>query len=251
MPMKNCNINEEQRSAAMKFSMITGVLFLLLVQSGLAQQRVVEKSFVAGNSEVVRLDLKFGELITVKAWDKNEVSFRAEIDINGGKLNDALLVNFADKTGYLHVQAKYDKEKIRKGRIEDCPDEDYSTYSWNNGDHYAVCSKIRYTIYIPREAELKVETISADIELIDLRGPVQAKSISGFVDLSWPENAGADISLKTISGEAFTDLETLSIPHKKKWPVVGYELNGTIGAGGKRITLESISGNIYLRKSGT
>lgn len=226
------------------------ISFFMLVGSGIAQQRVVEKSFPVNNKGKVDLDLKFGEAITVKAWDKNEVSFRAVIQINSGKLNDALILDFKENDQGLSVRADYDKTLIKQGRREDCPEKHNASYYWNdNRDHTVVCSDIVYEVFVPRNTDLRVESISSDIELIGVHGPVYAKSISGFVDLSWPESQGAELSMKTISGEVYSGLDNLAMNnHKGGSPLVGYELRGSIGAGGPRVSLESISGNIYLRK---
>lgn len=223
--------------------------FVFAAHQGFAQNRIIEKTFEADEEQKVRLDLKFGNQIVVKAWDREDISFRAEIEINSGNLNEALLLDFKEEQNYLLVQSNLDEKQVKRGRIEDCPNRGYTTHHWNNGDDYAVCYKIKYVVYVPKQVELDIETISADIEMADLAGPIDARSISGFVDLAWPGQYGADISVKTISGEAFSDLDNLDFPHKKAWPIVGYELNGKIGSGGPRVRLESISGNIYLRKT--
>lgn len=229
---------------------LLGLLIGLLISAQAhAQRRVEEKSFNVLTNQKVKLDLKFGDHIIVKAWDKKEVSFKAVIEINGGKLNDALLLSYADKDPKeLRIGADFDKERIKAGKCGDCSGN--STFSWNNhGNGYVICSHITYEIYVPRSADVDVESISSDIELAGLDGPVYAKTISGFVDLSWSERRGADISMKTISGEAYSDLDNLGFRNKKDTPpIVGYELLGTVGRGGPNLHLESISGNIYLRK---
>ncbi len=216
-----------------------------------AQPRVVEKTFSVEKDKMVMLNLRFGETISVKSWSNNEVAFKAVIEINNGKLNDALKLDFESDNG-LEIVSDYDKEKLRAGRREDCPDR-YSRYSWNNESdegNYVVCSKIKYELWVPSDVDLSVESISADIELSGLVGPVRAKTISGFVDLSWTSQHAADINIKTVSGGAFTDLDNLNFKNKKAHiPLVGYELKGTIGMGGPKIALESVSGNIYLRKA--
>ncbi len=229
------------------------VIVLVLVActvSSAQQQRVVERTFALEDGSEINLELKFGEVISVKAWDKKEVSFRAVIEINSGRLNDALLLDYDERDGRLAITADYDEDRIQEGRRGDCPDGHYSTMSWNRKDgEYAVCSNIIYEIYVPREVDLEVESISSDIELSGLQGPIRAKSISGFVDLSWPEQRGAELSMKTVSGEVYSGLDNLNLLNKKgAVPLVGYELKGSIGQGGPVVKLESISGNIYLRK---
>lgn len=225
------------------------IAYMVLGQA-LAQQRVVEKSFSLHESDKVELDLKFGDAISVKAWDKNELSFRAVIEINSGKLNDALILDFEEGNGRLAVSSDYDKALIKQGRKDDCPEKHYGSYFWKDkGNHSVICSDIVYEVFVPRNADLRIESISADIELFGVQGPVFAKSISGFVDLSWPESRGAELSMKTISGEVYSGLDNLAMNNRKGGaPLVGYELRGAIGQGGPRVSLESISGNIYLRK---
>lgn len=212
-----------------------------------AQQRILEKTFSADSDEKVRLNLRFGESIIVKGWDRNEVSFRAVVEINGGKLNNAFVANFSDGNDGIRIDTDFDKGKLKSGRASDCPD---SKYSWNHdGDHKVICSDITFEIYVPRNSNLELETIAADVELYNLNGPIDAKSISGYVDLSWPDKSGAEISLKTISGEAYSDLDNLTFRNRQEhFPHVGYELRGAIGSGGPMVKLESVSGDLYLRK---
>lgn len=238
------------RKKTMKRLMLLSITLLFIITPAVAQQRIVEKSFTVDGNQLLQLDLKFGETITVKAWDKNVVSFKANIEINRGKLNDALALDFDEQNGQLKISADYNHEMLKEGRLEDCPDR-YSSYYLNSDveGSYVICSEITYTLFVPANIKLNAETISGDIELIDLTGPIRAKSISGFVDLSWPDGKPADVNIKTISGEAFTDIEALELTNKKDHiPLVGYKINGKIGTGGPLVSLESISGNIYFRK---
>lgn len=226
--------------------LVAFVLGFMLLTS--AQSRIVERTFDVNKDDKISLDLRFGEIITIKSWNRNEVSFKADIEINQGKLNDALLLGFEHENGRLEIDADYDEQMLKRGRCEDCPDSNYTRYSWNNGAGYVACSRITYEILIPKKADLSVESISGDIELVDLVGPIRAKSISGFVDLSWPSGRPAEIDIKTVSGEAYTNLDELQFDNRKNMPMVGYDLKGRIGDGGPRVSLESVSGNIYLRR---
>jgi DUF4097 and DUF4098 domain-containing protein YvlB len=38
-------------------------------------------------------------------------------------------------------------------------------------------------------------------------GPVFAKTINGYVDMNWPQNKASDVSMKTINGELYSDLD--------------------------------------------
>lgn len=224
-------------------------LLLILASQSRAQTRIAERSFNISDKQTVELDLKFGQSINVKGWDNNEVSFRAVININNGRLNDALVLDFMEEENRLAVRSDFDNEILNQGRRTDCPGYEYPTFTWSDDDNRAVCSDITYEIYVPRDVDLKIESISSDIELTGLQGPIRAKSISGFVDLSWPVTRGAEISMKTVSGEVYSGIDQLNLHNKKGGaPLVGYELRASLGNGGPWVTLESVSGNIYIRK---
>lgn len=213
-----------------------------------AQPRIIEQSFDVNPNERIELNLKFGDHILIKAWDHPKVSFRATAELNGGRLNDALLVDF-QQDEMVQIDVDFDRVKMINGKPEDCPDNDYSFYNRNtDGKGYVICSEITYEIYLPRDADLFVETISADIELIGLHGPISAKSISGFVDMSWLARNGAELSMKTISGGVYSDLENIEFLRMGKHAPVGQNILVKAGNGDIPVRLESISGDIYLRK---
>ncbi|MBC7919719.1 MAG: hypothetical protein H7Z75_01375, partial [Ferruginibacter sp.] len=145
----------------------------------------------------------------------------------------------------ISVKTDFDQALIRQGKREDCPG---SHQSYSNGDGHYVCSKINYEVSLPRQADLRVETINGNIFIREAAGPVYAKSISGFLDVSWPDGKGANVALKSITGELYSDLDIDFGNQQAKNPIVGYLLKGTFNGGGPDVRLESISNNIYLRK---
>lgn len=231
----------------MKKIFATAILTIALLSPVLAQ-KIIEKTLPYSKDQKIDLNLRFGDKIQVNSWDKNEVYIKAEVDINNGKLDDALLVKFNTNAGEIKVDVDFDQELIKQGRPEDCPDNNH-TFSTNGKDRYVICSEINYQIYVPKGADLKMETISANIELKDVTGPVFAKSISGFVDMNWPSGKGASVSMKSITGELYSDLDINYTNKSKSVPIVGYTLNGTLNGGGPTVYLESISNDIYLRKA--
>lgn len=95
---------------------------------------------------------------------------------------------------------------------------------------------------------LTLRTVSGDVKLTDLgRSPVDATSVSGNVDVSWPSAQGAELNLKTISGEVYAD-PAVTFSNVKERSYVGYELHGSLGSGGPLITLHSVSGDVFFRK---
>ena len=235
----------------MKKILITVILMLAATSILVAQQKTVEKRFSTSNNQTLTLELKYGASITIEACDRNEINFAADVEINGGRLNELLKFTFDEQSNQLAITTDFNLDQPFESDVEDCPDQAYSTNIQKNDDKKVVrCSDINYKLFVPANINIAVESISADIELINFKVPIQAKSIGGFVDLSWPDGNPADFELKTISGEAFTDIEGLQFPDgRKTLPIVGYNIEAMIGGNGPQVSLESVSGNIYLRQT--
>lgn len=130
------------------------------------------------------------------------------------------------------------------------------------------------------KSAVDVKTLSADITFSDLSGPVMFHSISGDIegsftavnqtnptsisaisgdiDVALPGNTPAELALKTISGEIYTNFDIAFEKKKSKdtradeldviHSGIGGTTKGLINNGGVKISMESISGNVYLRK---
>lgn len=134
--------------------------------AGAANWKTVEKTVPAEAQGVVTISNTSGE-VKVTAWDRPEVSVRAEIeegvervdvDSDHGKINIAVIVP--------HVSA---------GRIE-----------------------ANLIVQVPRGSELHVSTVSADQLLVGTTGAQHLNSVSGDVNT---EIAGADLELRSVSGD--------------------------------------------------
>ena len=211
-------------------------------------QKIIDKKLPYESGKTVNLNLRFGDSIQVRYWDKPEVSVHMSVKINQNKLNDAFLVTSSTTSDEIILKTDIDKEKIKEGKGEDCPGQK-STWSTDDGkNRYYVCSVINYQVTLPRQAKLKLETINGNIDIQGATAAVAANTISGYVDMSWPKSKGANVAVKTITGEVYSDLDIDFSNKKDKNPIVGYLLEGKFNGGGPDVRLESISNNVYLRK---
>jgi hypothetical protein len=215
-------------------------LFTIRLQ---AQQKIVEKTMTLPADKRVDLRFDFGNSIKITAWDRKDASVKMTYSINGGRLNDALLADFKAENGVARIDVKFDRELLKTGRPEDCPDNQRNNYYNQDGVTVSTCQEIDYEVFVPRDADLTVESIHCSIELRGLTGPVRAKSIHGFVDMNWPSKKGAELTLKTVHGDVFSDL-AIEFPGKKD----EHRLTGSINGGGTGINLETIHNNVYLRQ---
>lgn len=158
------------------------------------------------------------------------------------------------------------------------------TVSYHSGE-YSYCAKIEYEVTLPAGTPLRITTLSGDVDLSGLNGAitaktvsgdlllsaltgplnvssvsgdvklnglggsaVEAKTVSGDVDLSWPPAQAAELSLKSITGEVYAD-PAVSFTNLKAKSYVGYQLHGSYGqGGGPLVKLESVSGDVFFRK---
>jgi hypothetical protein len=98
---------------------------------------------------------------------------------------------------------------------------------------------------------LVLSTISGDIEInfgvISVDKPVSVNSISGEIDITLPVKSAADIELQTVTGTMYSDFD-FSDNSKEMNRIGGNQLNYKLNGGGTRLSIVTVSSNIYLRK---
>lgn len=125
------------------------------------------------------------------------------------------------------------------------------------------------------KGEVEIMALNSQIEMKNISGPVVANatngnveivfskltldkpnsilSVNGYVDVSLPKDVGADLQLHTVNGEAYTDWEIdVDKDASVAMPVIAnmnmFNIEGTINGGGIPISIQSVNGDIYLRK---
>jgi len=98
-------------------------------------------------------------------------------------------------------------------------------------------------------------TTSGDITVIYAPSVVQDKpssisNISGVVDVTLPGNTKANLKMKSITGEIYSDLDLSLNPNKGSMKRLGggHTVEGAFNGGGVEISLNTISSDIYVRK---
>lgn len=229
---------------------------LLLNPVSSRAQKIIEKSAPVKAGERVELRLDHANRIHIRAGAGNQLSLRATVNINQNKLNDALQLDLGRAPeGGVAITSRLDQALITKSADTscDCP----NGHFWGNNSSgkdgkrrcSGVCLDVDYEISVPAAVELIVKTISGDIEITGLTGPVTAKSISGFVEAVWAPAARAELTLKTVTGEVYADPAIALAGDERTHSGIGYPVHGTIGGtGGAAVRLESVSGDIFFKR---
>jgi hypothetical protein len=195
-------------------------------------QRLIEKHFAFKPNQSIQLDLQIADSIRIITWNKNEVYAKASVDINDNKDNDVYLTEFNDEANMIEVKAKFDENK-KTGYNDSC---------------HCCCnykSKIYWDVYIPEQSDFSVETINGNIIIEGNTKEIKAHSISGFIDVSFAASRKADLKMSTISGTIYTDITMDKVSERNGGNAVDVAYNG----GGEDVDLETISGDIFLRKT--
>ena len=228
--------------------MKNGLLFALIIAAAMPAraQKIVEKHLDVKAGGSVQMNFQISDSIRIITWSKNEVYIKSSIDVNDNKDNDAYEMTFDGSGNAVEIRGNLKWKEGRGRRISIRKD---SAGNFNEDCCCDCHSEIVHEVYIPEGADFSVETINGNIVITGKPGAVRAHSISGYIDLAVaPERAGS-LEMKTISGTMYTNYDfpvDVHQPRRIGGGSVSTELNG---GRGKRIDLETISGDIFFRKA--
>jgi hypothetical protein len=227
----------------------TAMILVLMTHTVLLAQDVREMKLPWKSGQKVFLNLKFAEDISIEAWDKKEVFLKAVITINDGQLNQAHTMDSTISDSELSIETDFDNKLIPRNHWCDCNGNGVNQYNRNEGGKtMRVCSEIHYTVYLPAGADLKLETISGDVKIVNMKGILEAKTVSGKVDVTVPAGTKADVYLKSVMGRVTSDPD-LTILKDGLRPMLARKMEGKLNGGGKDLYLESVMGNVSLISS--
>ncbi len=203
-----------------------------LIAGILHAQTIIDKQFSFSQKQTVTLNIQFADSIRIIPWNKDEIDMHASVNINDNKDNDLYHWTFDDSGTGLSIKAKL-SEKDAKERFRNC-------------DCCCNDMQIYCEVHVPARAAISVETINGNIILSGMGNDIHVKTISGFIDLTAPSDLKADMEFKTISGMVFTDFALHPSNQHHSGPT---DFITSLNGGGNTVNLQTISGNIYFRKS--
>ncbi|MDP4223621.1 MAG: DUF4097 family beta strand repeat-containing protein [Bacteroidota bacterium] len=98
---------------------------------------------------------------------------------------------------------------------------------------------------------LVLSTISGDINIAYGNNvpdkPVSINAISSEIDITLPARTAANLELKTVAGAFFSDFDFTQTKDNLK-RIGGNDLAYALNGGGPKISITTVSGNVYIRK---
>ena len=95
------------------------------------------------------------------------------------------------------------------------------------------------------EAETVNGSIRAKMGNADWSGTLTFKSVNGSVEVELPDDLSADVRFKSLNGRISSDF-----PITISGNFVGRTAKGRIGGGGRELEIETVNGNVELKKAG-
>lgn len=237
----------------MKLYLLLGAFVAFLLGLNPAQaQKIMEKKAPLGPNQHLVLELSQATAIRITGGSGQEVRVKASVNINNNTLNDALLLNLHTTGNEVKVQAAFDNELLGQSPEANCNEGQGATMLVNEADKngrgaYCIFTHVDYEIAVPAGASVTVKTLTGNIEVTGLRGPLAAKSLTGFVDVSWPAATGAEVSLTSASGKVYTTPD-LVLDTRPNGAPTGQEARGKLGPSGPLVQLKSFSGDVFFRQ---
>lgn len=205
----------------------TIIIVFMLCIANMHAQKITEKKINFSGKESIALNIQITDSINIHTWNKNEVYVKSSVNINDNKDNDAYRISF-DETGKLVI--------IKASFID----------NFFKGKQNCIESDIWWDVYIPEKTGFTVETINGDITIKGKTDMMKVKTISGYIDLAVPSDKAADLELSTITGTVYTDHNFTFTRSAGGIPSV---IKEKMNNGGPGIKLETISGDIFFRRS--
>jgi hypothetical protein len=207
-------------------------------------QEVIEKSVNLGKDKNAEMNFDFANHIVVKTWENKEARVKATVNINDNADNDKFQLTIDQDEQGVTMKAKIkDPESLME-----------NSYQVTNGaisksDGLCIKMEIDYEILLPKGTIIQLESISGNIEISGFEAPMNIETISGFIDLVVNPRVNVSFETGTITGEIYSDLDLdLGKTPSNMRIFRSGDIKATLNGGGKLIKLETISGDIYLRK---
>lgn len=204
------------------------VVMWLCFASAQAQQ-IIEKHIDFSGKDLLSLKIQIADSINVETWNKNEVYVKASVNINDNKDNEAYITSFDEEGKTVAVKANF-KDNYFKGKKNCCNE-----------------ANIYWQIFMPEKTKFTVETINADITITGQTREMNVKSISGYIDLTEPSTKQANLDFSTVSGRMYSN-HSIALTRGQR-SGIPLKINEKLNNGGDPIRLETISGDIFFRKS--
>jgi len=228
-----------------------------------------EHQFTLNDNARISIENVNGD-IDIKAASGSEATLIVHKKADNQKDLDSLKVEIDSDENFLRVEVR---------RV----DNDRGIFNWNRGGS----GQVSFELAVPMNADLEdIETVNGEINIAGIRGPVNASTVNGELELTGLQNdaeletvngsidaqfdslagdqrvtasavngritirlpADADARVKADTLNGGIDVDDFNLDVEKG--VVGKDVDGAIGSGSARLSIDTVNGSIKLRADG-
>lgn len=217
---------------------LLSIVVLLCAPSFLfaSAEEKIEEVYSLDRDGKVYLDNVSGNIV-VKSWKKKEIKILARKVSEKEESLDKVNIEINQTNGNIRINTKYE-----------------NTWGLSKSANVSV----HYDLLVPDRAQIRLKSVSGDIEAFNIGGPVDLETVSGKINLA---EAGMGAKCKSVSGSVYaekitgdTELNSTSGKvHAKdiKGSVEAHSVSGSVVlemvSKAEEIEAESISGNIKMQ----
>jgi len=247
-----------------KIVALCAIVMSMSVHANIEEEIV--KSFSVDEKAELRLENINGD-VEIKGWDKNEIRVTAIITAKDQEARDRITLEMNGNGRGVRIETEYKK----------------NSSGWGNNH----AGSVDYMVMVPSHAklpsidlvngsmsvegvkgEMKIDLVNGSItatglssnsEINSVNGKIIASyssigddlndisidTVNGRIQLSLPDNISADVDIETMHGSIRNDFGLSA----NKNMFSGKNLQGTIGSGDVRISIETINGGVRLLKN--
>ncbi len=232
-------------------------------------ERDFTKTYDFDKDGVVRVENINGS-IEIKGWDRNEIQLDYTVTADDKDDLERIEVEIDASSSNFSVDVEYKKKKSK---------------SWFGGWNSNGSGEVEFQLRVPHKALLKmIESVNGNVDISDVHGEIKADTVNGKIRI---ENAGEDISAETVNGnvkismDSFKDGQRIKsdtvngdiviyLPENQGFRLetdtvngdlsndfgikvvegkyVGADMDGRYKDGNARIILDTVNGDIDVRK---
>ncbi len=117
-------------------------------------------------------------------------------------------------------------------------------------DAFVLARTVSGDIYVSTSDLADAVTVSGSIEVAmgraDWRGDLEFHTVSGDITIFFPESLHTEIEFESLSGDMDSDFPITITSRRNRW--IGGRISGTIGEGGRSLSLKTVSGDVRLQR---
>lgn len=119
----------------------------------------------------------------------------------------------------------------------------------DNMGRFVKASSVNGSVRVSTKSWAEISSVNGSLEArmgrSDWTGTLKAESVNGSITLELPSDTNADVSFKSVNGRLESDF-----PLTVQGSLGGHIVHGQIGSGGRDLKVETVNGNVELRRHG-